>query len=60
MTRGKWVEPTIPEKIELLPDLEELEGFEGQLKADGRLDDRTKSLIAMRRHELKTINGWKK
>ena len=52
-------EPTLAEKIETIADEGELTGFEGQLKADGRLDDRNKSLIAMRRHELRTMKGWK-
>jgi|GEM_PF-5016494 len=51
-------EPSISEKIEQIDDAEELTGFENQLRADGRLDDRMKSLIGMRRHELRTMKGW--
>lgn len=53
------IEPTLAEKIAGITDEGELTGFEGQMKADGRLDDRAKSLIAMRRHEIRTIKGWK-
>lgn len=51
-------EPTLAEKIESIASEAELTGFEGQLKADGRLDDRAKSLIKMRQHELRTMKGW--
>lgn len=51
-------EPSIAEKIEAITDEGELTGFEGQLRADGRLDERMKSLIGMRRHELRTMKGW--
>lgn len=52
-------DPSLAEKIMSITDEGELTGFEGQMKADNRLDDRAKSLIAMRRHELRTIKGWK-
>ena len=52
-------EPSLPDKIEAISDLGELAGFEGQLAAEKRIDDRIKGLIAMRRHELRTMKGWK-
>ncbi len=50
MTR---VEPSIEEKIRALPDLGELEGAEGQLVAEGRMTDRVRSIIELRKRELK-------
>lgn len=53
-------EPTLPEKIAEITDAAELIGFREQLQKDGRLDPRLDSLIKLRSHELKTINGWEK
>ncbi len=53
------IEPTISEKIESIMDEGELTGFVGQLMTDGRYDARAKSLVEMRRHELRTMKGWK-
>lgn len=52
-------EPTLAEKIETLADEGELTGFEGQLRADGRMTPELKNQIEMRRHELRTMKGWK-
>ena len=50
MTR---VEPTIEEKIRALPDLGELEGAEGLLVAEKRMTPRLRSIIELRKIELK-------
>jgi hypothetical protein len=49
----KRVELPIEDKLRQLPDLGELEGAEGQLIAEGRMTDRLKSIIELRRRELK-------
>jgi hypothetical protein len=49
----KRVEPTIEEKIRALPDLMELEGAEGLLVAENRMTPRLRSIIELRKRELK-------
>lgn len=46
-------EPTIPQKIAAISDLEELEGALEQWTKEGRADARTKNLIAIRRLEIR-------
>lgn len=50
MTR---VEPSIEDKIRALPDLMELEGAEGLLVAENRMTPRLRSIIELRKRELK-------
>lgn len=50
MTR---VEPTIEDKIRALPDLMELEGAEELLVAENRMTPRLRSIIELRKRELK-------
>lgn len=52
-------EPSLSEKISAITDEGELTGFEGQLQIDGRLDDRAKNLLAMRRADIRKMKGWK-
>lgn len=52
-------EPSLAEKIAALPDEGELTGCTDQLKAEGRLTPEVKNQIEMRRHELRTMKGWK-
>jgi hypothetical protein len=50
MTR---VEPSIEDKIRALPDLMELEGAEGLLISENRMTPRLRSIIELRKRELK-------
>lgn len=50
MTR---VEPSIEDKIRALPDLMELEGAEGLLVSENRMTPRLRSIIELRKIELK-------
>lgn len=52
-------EPSLHDKIAGLPNEGELTGFEGQLIADKRMTPDLKNQIEMRRHELRTMKGWK-
>lgn len=52
-------EPSLAEKIAALPNEGELAGFADQLKAEKRLTPEIKNQIEMRRHELRTMKGWK-
>lgn len=45
-------EPTLAEKIESLRCLDELAGFEGQIRLDGRMTEEVAAMLAVRRAEL--------
>lgn len=46
-------EPSLEDKIRGLPDLEELEGAETYLTAQGQMTPRIKNLIEIRRAEMR-------
>lgn len=52
-------EPSLYEKIAALPNEGELTGFADQLRDEKRLTPEIKNQIEMRRHELRTMKGWK-